>query len=155
MSTSFNPNQAGVSVLKKAGGQMSHKRKSAILAIFLHSRWQESYQGTQGTQKLPQSGSQTSHGPSVGLTGSFKRTLLFSRFCKAVFTFSNKIHSFKPCEQHVYGHCCTSPTGIPHGPSWNPKGTLRLTLRDWFWGTLADKRPSRVPPRSKLINFFS
>ena len=42
--------------------------------------------------------------------------------------------------------------GNPHGPSWNPKWTLDLTLRGWFWRTLADKRPSRVPPRSKLVN---
>ena len=42
-------------------------------------------------------------------------------------------------------------SGNPHGPSWTPKWTLKLTLRGWFWGTLAVKRHSRVPPRSKLI----
>ena len=30
---------------------------------------------TQGTQELPPPGSMPSHGPSLGLTGSFKRTL--------------------------------------------------------------------------------
>ena len=44
-------------------------------------------------------------------------------------------------------------SGNPHGPSWTPKWTLKLTLRGWFWGTLADKSPSRVPQRSKLIHF--
>ena len=74
----------------RGGGQMAHRWKSAILAIFLHSKHQESYQGTLGTQELPQTGSMTSHGPSLGLTGSFKRTLWFLRFCKAVFTFFKK-----------------------------------------------------------------
>ena len=40
-------------------------------------------------------------------------------------------------------------SGNPHGPSWTPK----WTLRGWYWGTLADQRPSRVPSRSKLIIF--
>ena len=151
----FNPNQAGVSesLIRQGGNQMAHRRKSAILAIFLHSKHQKSYQGTLGTQELPPTGSMTSHGPSLGPTGSFKRTLGFSRFCKAVFTFSKKIHSLNPLNimEHVYGHCCTSPRF--REPSWtsmDPKiDPARLIL-----GTLADKRPSRDPLWSKLINFF-
>ena len=116
----FNPNHTGVSesLIIQGGGQMAHRWKSAILAIFLHSKHQKSYQGTQGTQELPPTGSMTSHGPSLGLTGSFKRTLWFSRFCKAVFTFSKKIHSLNPLNimEHVYGHCCTSPRF--REPSW-------------------------------------
>ena len=59
---------------------MAHRRKSAILAIFLHFKHQKSYQGTLGTQELPLTGSKTSHGPSLG----------FLRFCKAVLTFTKK-----------------------------------------------------------------
>ena len=70
---------------------MAHRRKSAILAIFLYSKHTKSCQGTLGTQELPPTGSMTSHGPSFGPTGSFKRTLGFLRFCKAVFTFSKEI----------------------------------------------------------------
>ena len=72
------------------GGQMAHRRKSAILAIFLYSKHTNSCPGTQWTQELPPTGSKASHGHSLGLTGSFERTLWFSRFCKAVFTFSKK-----------------------------------------------------------------
>ena len=57
------------------GGQMAQRRKSAIMAIVLHSKHKKSYQGTLGTQELPPIGSMTSHGPSLGPTGSFKRTL--------------------------------------------------------------------------------
>ena len=80
----------------------------------MHSRHQKSYQGTQGIQELPPTGSMPSHGPSLGLTGS----------------------------------------GNPHGPSWTPKWTLKWTLQGRLLGTLDDKRPSRVPPGSKLINFL-
>ena len=92
--------------------------KLAVMATFLHSKHQKSYQRTQGTQELPPTGSMPSHGPSLGLTGSFKRTLWFSRFCKAVFTFSKKIYSLKPLNimEHVYGHCRTSPRF--REPSW-------------------------------------
>ena len=40
---------------------MANRRKSAILAIFLHSKHQKSYQGTLGTQELPPTGFMTSH----------------------------------------------------------------------------------------------
>ena len=55
-----------------------------------------------------------------------------------------KIHSLNPLNimEHVYGHYCTSPR--LREPSWTPKWTLKLTLRGWFLGTLANKRPSRV-----------
>ena len=88
---------------------MAHRRKLAILAIFFHSKHQNSYQRTLGTQELSPTGSMTSHGPSLGHTGSFKRTLGFSTFRKAVFTFSKIIHSLNPLNimEHVYGHCCT------------------------------------------------
>ena len=66
---------------------MAHRGKLAILAIFLYSKHKKSYQGTVGIQELPPTGSMTSHGPSLGPTGSFERTLRFSGFCKAVFTF--------------------------------------------------------------------
>ena len=72
----FNPNPVGVSesLIRRGGSQMARGWKLAILAIFLHSKHQESYQGTLGTQELPPTGSMTSHGPSLGLTGSLKRT---------------------------------------------------------------------------------
>ena len=69
---------------------MAHRWKSVILAIFLHSKHQKSYQGSLGTKEMPPTGSMPSHGRSLGLTGLFKRTLWFSRFCKALFTFYNK-----------------------------------------------------------------
>ena len=132
---------------------MAHMWKSAILAIFLHSKHQKSYQGTLGTQELPPTGSMTTHGPSLGPTGSSKRTLWFSRFCKAVITFSKKYiiltlgASWNTFTAIVVLH-------LAQGPSWTPKWTLNFTLRGWCRRTLADQRPSRVPPRSKLINFF-
>ena len=43
--------------------------------VFNFFKHQKSYQGTLGTQELPPTGSITSHGPSLGPTGSFKRTL--------------------------------------------------------------------------------
>ena len=55
----FNPNPAGVSESFIRGGQMAHTRKSAMLAIVLHSKHQKSYQGTLGTQELTQIGSMT------------------------------------------------------------------------------------------------
>ena len=51
---------------------MAQRRNSAIFAIFLHSKHQKLYQGTQGTQELPPTGSMALHDPSLGLTGSFK-----------------------------------------------------------------------------------
>ena len=74
----FNPNQAGVSESLKRRGMgegVGARRKSTMLAIFLHSKHQKSYQGTLGTKELPLTESMTSHGPSLGPTGSFQRTL--------------------------------------------------------------------------------
>ena len=96
--------------------KFSYRRNLAVSALFLHSKHQKSYQGILGTQEPHLTGSMTS--PSLGLTGSFKRTLWFSRFWKAVFTFSRKLHSLNPLNimEHVYGHCCTSPRF--REPSW-------------------------------------
>ena len=139
----LNPNQAGVSesLKRRGGGQMAHRWKSVILAIFLQSKHKKSYQVTVGTQELPPTGSMTSHGPSLDLTGSFKRTLWYSSLCKAVFSFSKKIHSLNLLNimEHVYGHCCPSPRF--REPSWtfmdpqmDPKiDPARLILGDPCW----------------------
>ena len=63
-----NPYQADIS-------ESPRRRKLAISALLLHSKHQKSYQKTLGTQELAPTGSMTSHGPLLGLAGSFKRTL--------------------------------------------------------------------------------
>ena len=91
----------------------------------------------------------SSHGPSLGLTGSFKRTLWFSSFCKAVFTFSKKNTFSKPSEHHgtrlwslLYITKVQGTLMDLHGP---PNGPCEAD----FGGPL----PIKDPPRSKL-NFF-
>ena len=70
--------------LNQGGGKWLYWPYFCILNI------KKSYQRTLWTQELPPTGSMTSHGLSLGPTGSFKRTLGFSRFCKAVLTFTKK-----------------------------------------------------------------
>ena len=86
----LNPHQPDVweSLISPGGGQMAHRGKLAVWAMFLHSKQQKSYQGTLGTLELTPIGSGTSHGPSMDPTGSLAWTLWFSRIFQAVYTFS-------------------------------------------------------------------
>ena len=74
----FNPNHTGVSeplIIRGGNGSDVPQVKIGYIGHILHSNHKKkSYQGTQGTPKLPPTGSMTSHGPSIGLTGSPKRT---------------------------------------------------------------------------------
>ena len=47
---------------------MARRRKLAVLAMFLHSKQQKSYQGTLGTQDLTPNKSRTRLGPSMDPT---------------------------------------------------------------------------------------
>ena len=110
----LNPNQAGVSEsLTREGGQMAQWRKSAILAIFLHPKHLKSYQGTLGTQELPPTGSKTSHGPSLGLTGSFSEKLCLPFLKRFIFMFMVIV-------------VLHQGSGNPHRILCTPKWTLEL-----------------------------
>ena len=64
----FNPNKRDeFSKLFNARGEgePSSTLKSAVLVIFLHSKQQKTFQGTQGTQDLTSLGSKTCFGPSM------------------------------------------------------------------------------------------
>ena len=70
----INPNQTGVSEsLKKAGAKGPTGENQLYWPYFWHSKHQNLYQGTLGTQELPPTGYMTSHGPSLGPTGSLKK----------------------------------------------------------------------------------
>ena len=62
------------------GGQMAHRRKLAVWAMFLYSKQQKSYQGTLGTLELTPIGSRASLGPSMDPTGPLSWTLFSSIF---------------------------------------------------------------------------
>ena len=51
--------------------------KSAISAIFLHTKQQKTFQGTLGTQDLTSKGSKTSLGPSMDPTGPLNKSSKF------------------------------------------------------------------------------
>ena len=121
--TALNPNQAGTRILNQVGGKLPTGENWLYQPYFCILNIKKSYQGTLGTQELPPTGSMTSHGPSLGLTGSFKWALCFLRLCKAVFTFSKKNTLFKPSEHHgtrlwslVYFTKVQGTLGNLHGP---------------------------------------
>ena len=63
--------------LTRGGAQSSSHQKSAVSAIFLHTKQQKTFQGTLGTQDLTSIGSKTSHGPSMDPTVPLKWTSKF------------------------------------------------------------------------------
>ena len=104
---------------------MAHRRKLAILAIFLNSKHQKSYQGTLGTQELPLTGSMPSLVLHGALQGPLKGPCDFSDSARLCLPFLKNTFS-KPSEHHG--------TRL-----WS---VLYLTLR------------IKGPPRSKLIDFL-
>ena len=68
----LNPHQTDVweSLIRRGGGKYAPQRKSAILAILLHSNHKKTQHGPLGRQKLTPIGSMTTHGPSMDPTGS-------------------------------------------------------------------------------------
>ena len=84
--TMINPHPAVISksLILWRGGQLAHRRKSAVLAIFLHTKQQKIFKGTLGTQDLTSKGSKTSHGPSMDPTGPLNWSSKF----QAMFTTS-------------------------------------------------------------------
>ena len=68
---------------------MAHRRILAAWAMFLHSKQEKSYQGTQRKLELNPTGSRTSLGPSMDPTGRLKGThKLIRRLLGCVYHFN-------------------------------------------------------------------
>ena len=114
------------------GTQSSSHQKSAVSAIFLHTKQQKTFQGTLGTQDHTSIGSRTSLGPLMDPTGPLKWTLWFLRKFQDFwenFGLFYILHSLAPLTMldHLFGHCPTLPR--LRGPSWtfmDPKMDPRM-----------------------------
>ena len=121
--------------LTRGGAQSSSHQKSAVSAIFLHTKQQKTLQGTLGTQDLTSMGSKTSHGPTMDPTGPLNWTSKFLNILEPLSGYVYHfyiIHSLAPLPmlEHFVGHCGTLPR--QRGPSWtfmdpqmDPKWTLQ------------------------------
>ena len=77
----FNPHKPGVF-------SKQFILKSAVSAIFSHTKQQNPFQGTLGTQDHTSIGSKTNHGPSMDPTWTLKWTSKFPSLFQAKFTIS-------------------------------------------------------------------
>ena len=118
-----NPHPAVIlkSLILRGGGQLAHRRKSAVSAIFLHTKQQKTFQGTLGTQDLTSKGSKTSHGPSMDPTGPLNWSSKFSNILEPLSGYVYHfyiIHSLAPLAmlELFFGHCGT--LSRLRGPSW-------------------------------------
>ena len=107
--------------LTRGGAQSSSHQKSAVSAIFLHTKQQKTFQGTLGTQDHTSIGSRTSLGPLMDPTGPLKWTLWFSQKFQDFwenFGLFYILYSLAPLTMldHVFGHCATLPR--LRGLSW-------------------------------------
>ena len=130
----FNPNNPGLFSKQfiPGGAQSSSLLKSAVSAIFLHTKQQKTFQGTLGTQDHTSIGSRTSLGPLMDPTGPLKGTLWFSQKFQDFgenFGLFYILYSLAPLTMldHLFGHCPTLPR--LRGPSWtfmDPKMDPRM-----------------------------
>ena len=119
----INPNQADVSesLIRRRGGEFAPQRKLAIICILDDKK---SYQGTLETQELTPKVSMISFDPLLDLTGSFKRTLWYSRICQPVFTFSAKYIILTLWETFWSLWYITRAQGTLLDLRWHPNGPL-------------------------------
>ena len=88
---------------------MAHRRKLAVCAMFLHSKQQNSYQGTLGTLEQTPKWSRASLGPSIDPFDFWE----YFRLCKPILSLAPPNISepfFGHCQsinQSIYFHCWT------------------------------------------------